>query len=347
MALKLDVLANTRQFTSEMKRAGASVEDISDTLDDLVKDGDRAGEKLESSFKEVARASQKTSDTIKREMKESSKVSVQALGNVKDEAGETTREVAASFDGSAESIAGGFQEIAANALNSFGIIGAVAGGVIAGGIGLVMKAITDQQAALDALKEKFADVYKTAAQEGRDYLTEAEIQSGVLEDLFDPTNNFEKRRKYEAEAAATGLSLIQIAEARNGSEEQINKALEYGSERVQQIQRDWEGLPGTISAAEIETQAVVDSFKQQQDIMKQNKQVAKEVGDQQKSSAQQAAAEINKVGDALRGLQPANIPIGIQDNTQMELYRIKRNIEGQVAYITVQTRLSDRRQTLE
>jgi hypothetical protein len=33
MALKLDILANTRDFVMNMKRAGASVEDVSDELD--------------------------------------------------------------------------------------------------------------------------------------------------------------------------------------------------------------------------------------------------------------------------------------------------------------------------
>ncbi len=68
------------------------------------------------------------------------------MDDFKQEANQTARESAASFDGSAESIVDVFQEVAANAFQGFGPAGAVAGLAIAAGIGLGVKAFEDGQA---------------------------------------------------------------------------------------------------------------------------------------------------------------------------------------------------------
>jgi hypothetical protein len=58
-----------------------------------------------------------------------------SLGEFKDEANSTAKEAAASFDGSADSIADAFQEVAANAFVGFGPAGAAAGLAVALGLG--------------------------------------------------------------------------------------------------------------------------------------------------------------------------------------------------------------------
>ena len=56
MALKLDILANTRQLVSEMRKGGASVEDISDALDDLARDAKISGDKTERAIDDIGDA---------------------------------------------------------------------------------------------------------------------------------------------------------------------------------------------------------------------------------------------------------------------------------------------------
>lgn len=338
MALKLDVLANTRQFVSEMQKAGSSTEDISDALDELVRQGDITGDRLQKSFKDVERSSDKTSKAIKTDAKTGFKAAEQASENFKDEAAGTAREVAASFDGSAESISGGFQELAANALSSFGLIGAAAGGIIAGAIGLVTTALTANDAAITATKEHFADLYKSAGEEGRAFLSEAEIQSGIWEQLYDPTDGFKKRKKLEEDAATIGVSMVQLAEARAGGEDAVNFAIERGEEHVKALHEAWRGLPGTMDSAELAAQQVVDQLKSQQDVQKQNEQINKEVTDANVRDQKRVQDEIGKTAAMLRNPFTAVVDVRLQDNTAADLRRIKGNIEAGFVQLNVRAK---------
>jgi hypothetical protein len=154
MALKLDILANTRAFVQEMKKADASVEDISDALDDMAKDGAKAGEKLEASFKELSKASKKTGDAIGKNVKG-------GLDEAKDEAASSGREAAASFSGGLEDIADFAQETLANALGGFGPIGAAAGTALAVGLGAALSSLAAQQERIDAIRESARDLSET------------------------------------------------------------------------------------------------------------------------------------------------------------------------------------------
>lgn len=138
MALKLDILANTRQLVSEMKKGGASVEDISDSLDEMAKDGEKATEKLERSFKEMATHAKKADNQIEKIGGPGGGFSKagDAAGEFKQEALANFSEVTSSFDGSMSSIA----DLAQGTLG--GLAGAIPGiglaaGVAAAGIGLI------------------------------------------------------------------------------------------------------------------------------------------------------------------------------------------------------------------
>ena len=145
MALKLDILANTRDLVSNMKKAGESVEDVSDALDDLAKDGGRDGEKLERTFKDLAREAKKTDKAVQdigdRSGGGFAKAGA-ASGEFKDEALSNFSEVTSSFDGSMSSISelaqGTLGGVAAN-LPGIG----VAAGVAAAGLGAITARFTE------------------------------------------------------------------------------------------------------------------------------------------------------------------------------------------------------------
>lgn len=136
MALKIDILANTRQLQQEMKKAGASVEDITDALDDVTKQGEKGTEKLESSFKELSRQAKKTEADVKDVGDKGFKKATGAGAEFKDETLSNLSEVTSSFDGSMESIGelvqGTLGGVAANIPGIGLAAGAVAVGV--GGI---------------------------------------------------------------------------------------------------------------------------------------------------------------------------------------------------------------------
>lgn len=156
---------------SDLERAGRDARSAGDDLDRLSKDAKGAGDdldrlgsdakgtadKVEASFKQIGDASRKIGTDAKHGVDEAG----EGLDEFKDEANSTAREAAASFDGSAESIADAFQEVAANAFAGFGPAGAAAGLAAAAGIGLVIKAFQSAQEASQQLK---ADAGELAGQ---------------------------------------------------------------------------------------------------------------------------------------------------------------------------------------
>ena len=151
----INLIANTREFITGTKRAGDSLDDFGDDLQQVARDGDKAGEKLEQSFREVAHTVNKTGSSAKRDLRE-----------VGEEGGQTARETAASFDGSFESIIGGFQEVAAQAFGSLGKIGAASGLAAAGAIGLIVAAYGKAQEAQEKLNEQANNYFQSLVDAG-------------------------------------------------------------------------------------------------------------------------------------------------------------------------------------
>jgi hypothetical protein len=161
MALKLDVLANTRQMVTEMKKGGASVEDISDALDELRRQGDKATEELERSFKDLAREAERTDKKIESVGTSGFKKASGAGSEFKSEALSNFSEVTSSFDGSMSSIAdlaqGTLGGIAAN-IPGIGI----AGGIAALGVGAITAELTNagerSKEIKDSIVQDFIDI---------------------------------------------------------------------------------------------------------------------------------------------------------------------------------------------
>lgn len=149
-----------------------ALEKIDDALGDVAKAGDQDLEKLEKSLKEIDKAALKTGDELDRNLgkktKSATKEAEGGLQDFKEEANQTARESAASFDGSAESIVDSFQEVAANAFQGFGPAGAVAGLAIAAGIGLGVKAFEDGKASAEELKSRIGDLASALIESGGD-----------------------------------------------------------------------------------------------------------------------------------------------------------------------------------
>lgn len=191
MALRLDILANTRQLVSEMKKAGTSVDDVSDSLDDLVKGGDDAGEKLERSFKDLAREAKKADDAVEDVGKSGRRAGTsvdsgmdrakRSMDDFKDEADSTAKEAAASFDGSAESVGDAFQELAAN-LGPAGVVGAVVIGSI---IALATSAVENWEEKVQGIKDATAEMWQSAAEEGRSFIDSTSITAEAYRLLWD------------------------------------------------------------------------------------------------------------------------------------------------------------------
>jgi hypothetical protein len=207
MPLKLDILANTRQFVQEMKRSGASVEDVSDSLDDMAKDGNRSVEKLEKSFKDMSKEAQKADKQVESIGKGGFVSASEASGEFKQEALQNFSEVTSSFDGSMSSI----QDLAQGTLGGLAASGlpgiGLAAGAAAGAIGLIGAAFAGNDEAAQLSIEKvneWADKYIEA--KGR-ALTEDQILSEAQRILTDDAERYADALTLQ-EATGANLGLV-------------------------------------------------------------------------------------------------------------------------------------------
>lgn len=151
-----DVIADAKDAEKAIKDWGSADSAVKD-LDSSIQDAGTETERLEKKFKDAADAVKKIDAKPVKDLDDDFKRAGEGAEEFKDEANGTAREVAASFDGSAESIAEGFQEVAANALAGFGPAGAAAGIAIAAGIGLAISKLTEYAEQVNEAKTAGAD----------------------------------------------------------------------------------------------------------------------------------------------------------------------------------------------
>lgn len=146
---RIDLVTDTREIQRGFKTVGEALEDVSDALDDVATNGEDAGERLEKSFSDVAKETKKDARDMGREISgaydKAADDSGEAMTQMKDDGFSNAKEVAASFDGSAESIVDGFQGAAAEMFSGFGPAGAAAGLAAAAGLGLISTQLEKQK----------------------------------------------------------------------------------------------------------------------------------------------------------------------------------------------------------
>lgn len=318
--LELTMLANVKDVQRGAKDVEASLEQVADSLDDVAKDGDKATERLEASFKELAdsakRESKKAGDSIKDNVRRGTKDAGRGLDDFKDESKQTAREVAANFDGSAQSIAGGFQELAANAFIGFGPA-AVAGGLAAAaGLGIISTALGEQVAAADEVKTALTDAYQQAAEEGRNFLTEAQIIAAATETLFDEG----KRNNARDEAAKLGVDMLTYIRAQAGDQGALNQVIAAGNQALTDRGATEAILDKTRSAAQQqEVQSIKNILTENEKLAEtheKNQEAAKLSAELRAESAQHERDEIKQTADTLDKLrEKAATPIPISIDT--------------------------------
>lgn len=176
--ISIAIASDTKAFLQGVKNGVIDpLEDVNETLTDVATSSTKAGDELEKSMREAQtetadsraefdklgdsiKAAGKTGGSFGGEVRHGTDDAREGMNDLRDEAGGTAREVGASFDGSIDSIAGGFQELAANAFAGFGPAGMVAGLAAAAGIGLIMKAGQDAADSVNETAEAVAELSK-------------------------------------------------------------------------------------------------------------------------------------------------------------------------------------------
>lgn len=201
MAFKISLLPDFRAFTKGMSDVEKSFDDVADSLDDLAREtkvnSDKAADALTRDFKQafdkVERESEQAGKSIGRDFKRGTDKAGEGLDEFKDEANQTAKEAAASFDGSAESIADIFQELGANAFAGFGPAGAAAGIAAAAGIGIVISQLQEAEEKAHEATERVASLVDELAEVDGDpaMLDWATRLRDLLKEVTDPKQWFE------------------------------------------------------------------------------------------------------------------------------------------------------------
>jgi hypothetical protein len=165
----------------DVDHAAAGIAEVGDQADAAKRDADG----MEKSFREAF-------DSVRKE----SKSAADGVGSIKEgtaEASEGVKEFgrearrrprkrsAASFDGSADSIAGSFQELAANAFAGFGPAGAVAGLAAAAGIGIVTSKMEEAKEKAQETAEQVAEIAGELIDLGDTHLGSEQVLANLKE----------------------------------------------------------------------------------------------------------------------------------------------------------------------
>ena len=146
---KIQFLTDTADVRRGAKDIEKSLDEVSDSLDDVAKDAEGATDSMEKNFRDLAqdtkKQARKMGEDIKQSYGDAADGASEATTQMKEDGFSNAKEVAASFDGSAESIVDGFQGAAAEMFSGFGPAGAAAGLAAAAGLGLISSQLEKQK----------------------------------------------------------------------------------------------------------------------------------------------------------------------------------------------------------
>jgi hypothetical protein len=192
------------QIDAETRGAEDGIEKVADKLDDVVdaskavgKAGDNAGEKIEDAardaakvidrdlteaLKEAAKVSRTAGDEIGSRVKKGAEDADEGVRALKENTAANAKEIGASFS-DVESVIGGIQGLAAEALEGFGPAGLAAGVAGAAGIGLITNALQTADEKAQALHDDAVDLASSLRDAGDDGAAIAAILGSRFEEF--------------------------------------------------------------------------------------------------------------------------------------------------------------------
>jgi hypothetical protein len=224
--ISIGVAADTREFSAGVKKGVIKpLDGIVDALEEVGKEGDDAGDKLERSlkdsqdeterlkkdYKQLGDAISDSSRTSSRDFSRNTKTATKGAAADLEELGRESKanfaQTLSSFDGTVEGTIDGIQGtlggVTAGLTNTVALAGAAAG---AAGLGLVVAAFVAASEASKQLEEDTQTAFDMMIEAGSRYFTEAQEIKLIQDTINDP-------EKY---AVAKGLSEdygISVAEA--------------------------------------------------------------------------------------------------------------------------------------
>lgn len=310
MALKIDILANTREAQRNVKDLGEELDRNADALDDLAREGDQAGEKLERSFRDMVRdveKAEKSVDKLERTTKDVGDAGGRSFRKIGDTGSEVASELSQNLGETMSSFRGNLEDLPQIAQDTLGgLAGSGALGGIAGlaataagaaGLGLIIASLDAQTEAAERLRERLSSAYTQAIEDGRNYINEAQVIAELQDLMFNPDRVGEYNRLLE-DQKTLGLDIEVLAGANIGRQEDletIQKRINTLKEEGTDISRGENSLLGDIDTNLIGIENRWGGVQAETD--KQKQKVA-EVEAAERRLNETARAQINRTADA-------------------------------------------------
>lgn len=177
--VSISVASDTKEFLTGIKNGVIEpLEDASDVLKDLGRDGEKTGDKLEDAMRDAQRDTEKLAkeydllgdkiressrrggNALKANTKEATSQAAQDLGELKDEALQNASETFSSFDGSFDSLVDGIQGTLGGIVSNIGPVGAIAGAAAAVGLGLITAELQKSAERAAEIREQTSELTK-------------------------------------------------------------------------------------------------------------------------------------------------------------------------------------------
>lgn len=191
MAIRIPFIAEISSLLRGTRDAGRALDEVADSLDDVVGEARRAGDLLGDHVSDGAREAARGTERLERSFRDMSRTAASesrdagrdiernvgdGFNELKDEAGQSGREAAASFSGGFDDVGDFLQETIANGLAGFGPLGA------AGGIALAVAAgVGFEQMRLDAeaTERRVDDMFSGMLESGSRWRNEEAMRSAT------------------------------------------------------------------------------------------------------------------------------------------------------------------------
>jgi len=236
---QVGISSETRAFKQGID--SGIIEPLEDAQDELLKLGKSKGpEQLERAMrdaqgetKDLKKETERAADAIEKEYKrayrEAKDASEDGTGKMKAGAQEVTQELGQNLGEAVSSIRGDMSDLGQVGQDTLGGLAATLAGTgpagIAGaaalaagavGLGLVTASLQEQEEAAERLRERLSGVYQEAAEEGRNYVNEAQVVAEMNSLIFDPERVGEWKQLQE-DAHKLGLDRSTVLAAQAGS----------------------------------------------------------------------------------------------------------------------------------
>lgn len=340
--INIDADLGVRGFLKGTKDMEKALEDVSDELETVAKTGDDGLESLADKLKEARKEAEKTSaagSDVGKNFKKGTDDASEGVKDLNENTKANLKEVTASFDGSVESIADGFQGLAAEAFEGFGPAGVVAGAALAAGIGLATAEIQKSEEAAKLAKQRVAELGTAFIESGADVAQIEAFQEalqGIITNADDATVKIDDLRKFTEKYGKEVPSVSEFATAYSGNADAIELVTEKLEDAIQaEKDKDYSWDRSGRETSKEKIQAWRDEVENLEKIQEEAGLAAQIEADWLASGGAEAQAKADAIGQIDAAYDEAVFSVDNFKNAETGIY----DLEAYAASIEERTRL--------